>query len=224
MEEREPLQPLSPSQMEALEEALRSYEAAVTVEAAEYLLGRGIGEAEAVTHRLGVVSDEPFPGHGHYRGMLCIPYLDKDGKPLTMRFRCMENHDHREHFHGKYNSLKDDPTRVYNIAAIFAAKDEIHVTEGELDAIILTKIGLPAVAIPGAKAWRGHHRRMLAGFSRVWVWGDPDDAGAEFVARVTKSLRQARGVRLRGGDVTDTYLALGAEALLELVEPQEEAA
>lgn len=221
-DEREPLQPLSPSQMSALEEAVASYEAAITVEAAEYLLGRGIGQAEATAHRLGVVSDDPFPGHGHYEGMLCIPYLDKDGHPLTMRFRCMEDHTHRDFYHGKYNSLTDDPTRVYNVKAIHEAGSEIHVTEGEFDAMILNKIGLPAVAIPGAKAWKGHHRRMLAGFNKVWVWGDPDDAGAEMVQKITRSLRQARGVRLTGGDITENYLAHGAEALLELVETREE--
>lgn len=223
MEEREPLQPLSPSQMETLEQAVASYEAAVTVEAAEYLLARGIGQREAATHRLGVVSD-PFPGHGHFQGMLAIPYLDRLGRPLSIRFRCMEKHDHRENYHGKYNSIKDEPTRVYDVGSIFAAGNTIHVTEGELDAVILHKMGLPAVAIAGAKAWKGHHRRMLAGFNRIWVWGDPDDAGAEFVQRVTKSLRNARGVRLTYGDVTDTYLALGGEALMELVETEEEAA
>lgn len=223
-EEREPLQPLSPSQMEALEEAVSSYEASVTVEAVDYLESRGIGEREAVAHRLGVVGD-PFPGHGKFRGMLCIPYLDKDGRPLSVRFRCMEQHDHREaHFSGKYSSIAGEATRVYNVGAIFKATDTIHVTEGELDAVILNKVGLPAVAIAGANAWKGHHRRMLAGFNRVWVWGDPDDAGAEFVQKVTKSLRQARGVRLSHGDVTDTYLALGEDALLELVETREEAA
>ena len=58
---------------------------------------------------------------------------------------------------------------------------------------------------------------MLAGFSRVWVWGDPDDAGAEFTARVCRALRSAKGVRLRHGDVTDTYLAGGTDALLALI-------
>jgi 5S rRNA maturation endonuclease (ribonuclease M5) len=58
---------------------------------------------------------------------------------------------------------------------------------------------------------------MLAGFSRVWVWGDPDDAGAEFVQKVTRSLRNAKGVRLRDGDVSDTYQAGGADALTALI-------
>lgn len=188
------------------------YEAAVTGPVAQFLRGRGIDKAQALTSRLGVVAD-PLPGHTRYTGRLAIPYLGPSGQPLTIRFRCLEDHDHRAFNHGKYMSLPEDPVRVYNVGAIFRAGDEIHVAEGELDAVILNKVGLPAIAIPGARLWRNHHRRMLAGFSRVWVWGDPDDAGAEFIAKITKSLRSAKGVTLRDGDVTDTYMAGGAEAL-----------
>lgn len=216
MSEQEPLQPLSASQREELEEATASYEAAVTGEAARYLVKRGIDRKTAGTFRLGVVAD-PFPGHSRFVGRLAIPYLDRDGKPLTMRFRCIEDHEHREFGHGKYMSMTDDPSRVYNIRAIHQAGDELHVTEGEFDAMVLSSIGEYAVAIPGAKAWKPHHRRMLAGFSRVWVWGDPDDAGAEFVQKVTRALRSAKGVRLRDGDVTDTYLQGGADALRALI-------
>jgi DNA primase len=158
-----------------------------------------------------------MPGHERFRGFLSIPYLDRDARPLTMRFRCLTEHEHREHGHGKYTSITGDPVRMFNVGAVHRADDEIHVAEGELDAIILTRIGLPAVAIPGALLWRAHHRRMLAGFSRVWVWGDPDDAGAEFTTKVCRSLRTAKGVRLRTGDVTDTYLTGGADALHALI-------
>lgn len=217
------MQPLSVSQREALEEATASYAGAVTAEAARYLLARGINRDTAVTFRLGVVAD-PFPGHDRFRGFLAIPYLDREGKALSLRFRCLGQHNCRDLGHGKYMSLTGEPVRVYNVRAIHESHDEIHVAEGELDALILTMAGLPAVAIPGAAMWRSHHRRMLAGFSRVYVWGDPDDAGADFVQKVTRSLRSARGVRLRDGDVNDTYLAGGAEALHALINRQETAA
>jgi DNA primase len=202
---------------------VRSYREALTAQGARYLIARGVDRATADTHQLGVAVD-PHPGHERFQGMLSIPYLDRDGRPLSVRFRCLEEHDHREHFHGKYNSVKGDPARVFNVGAIHRAEDEIHVTEGEFDAMVLTRVGYHAVAIPGAQAWRGHHRRMLAGFSRVYVWGDPDDAGAEFVQKVTRALRNAKGVRLRDGDVTDTFLAGGAEALHGLINRKESAA
>ncbi|QXE37105.1 toprim domain-containing protein [Streptomyces sp. GMY02] len=149
--------------------------------------------------------------------MLSIPYLDRNGQPLTIRFRCLEEHDHRALGHGKYYTVKDDPPRMYGVDSIHAAGEEIHVTEGELDRIILRKVGFHAVAIPGAALWLGRHRRMLAGFSKIWVWGDPDDSGAELTNRICRALRRAKGIRLRGGDVTETYMRGGAETLYSLM-------
>lgn len=152
--------------------------------------------------------------------MLSIPYLDRNGQPLTVRFRCLEEHNHRDHGHGKYNTLPEDPPRLYGVDSIHAAGDEIHLTEGELDRAVLLKVGWDAVAAPGSEMWFGRHRRMLAGFSRVWVWGDPDDAGAKFAAKVCRSLRSAKALRLRDGDVTETYKAGGAQALYDLLDKE----
>lgn len=198
---------------------MAGYQASMTTGVAQYLYDRGIEESAALTSRLGVV-EEPAPGHERFRGWLAIPYLDRHSLPLTVRFRCLQEHDHREaHYGGKYMSITDDPTRVYNIGAIHRAGDTISVCEGELDSIVLNQLGVDAVAIPGARAFKGRHRRMLAGFSKVYVWGDPDEAGAEFVNKVSRMLRSAKGVRLRGGDVTDVYLASGRnpQAIYDLI-------
>lgn len=214
------MRPLSDSQREILEEAATSYQQAVSVDVARYLQARGIGQAEAATFRLGYVAD-PHPGHEHVRGRLAIPYLGHDGRVLSIRFRCLGQHKCSDLNHGKYMSLRGEPTRMYNVPALHAAGDEIHLTEGELDAIILSKIGLHAVAVAGNHAWAGRHRRMLAGFSRVWTWADPDQAGSELTNTVTRALVTAKPVRLREGDVGETYLKHGAEHLLSLLEPKE---
>ncbi|MFE2104287.1 toprim domain-containing protein [Kitasatospora sp. NPDC059463] len=153
--------------------------------------------------------------------MLAIPYLDRDGQPLTIRFRCLEEHPHRDHGHGKYNTLAGDPPRIYGVDSIHTAGDEIHLAEGEFDRIILRKAGWPAVAAPGAEMFFGRHRRMLAGFSRVWIWGDPDDAGANFTSKVCRALRSAKGLRLHVGDVSETYKAGGFQALHDIYEKEQ---
>ena len=215
MEEQETLRPLPGLQIRELDEALTRYEAALgeDVEAARYLLGRGMSEAVAATHRLGVVRD-PLAEHLRYEGWLAIPYLGHDGLPVQIRFRCMKDHDHGAYYHGKYMTLDGDPARVYGVQSIHAADDEIHVTEGELDRIVLTMLGFHAVAIPGASGFQSHHRRMLAGFSRVYVWGDPDEAGAAFAGKITRMMSQAVSVRLPM-DVNDTYLHLGEQAIFD---------
>lgn len=215
MTERDPLQPTSDSQRETNELAVAGYQDSL-LKAAGYLAGRGLTEETARTFRLGVV-DEPFPGHERFRGMLAIPYLHYTGYPKAVRFRCMQDHEHQ--YHGKYNSIAGEPVRIFNPRAVIEAQHEIHITEGEFDAVILNQIGLHAVAIPGAHTWSWHHAITMYGFSRVWVWADPDEAGSEFVNKVTNSLRSARAVNLKpfGGDVSDIYLKHGADALLDLI-------
>ena len=214
--EREPLRPTSDSHRAELEEATARYQEAVTVEAVRYLTARGIGRPIALSARLGVVAD-PVVGHENFRGRLAIPYVVA-GRPVSMRFRCMAAHDCKTTGCPKYLQAADDPTRMYNVGAITRATNEIEVTEGEFDALILEQLGYPAVAIPGVNNWHRHHRRMLAGFSRIRVWADPDSAGAELVHKVSRALRQARRVTLKEGDVTETYMAHGADAIRALRE------
>jgi DNA primase len=210
-----------------LEEAVAMYEnnlagdeAAVRYLVADRGLPLEVAQRVAVTNRLGVVGTENYaPGHSKYRGMMCIPYLDKDGNPLTVRFRCMQKHDHGDYFHGKYMSLPEDHPRLYNIRAIHEAESILHACEGEFDAMVLNAIGLHAIAIPGASLWGGSFRRMLAGFNRVYLWADGDDAGAELTNKITRSLRTAMPVKLpRNSDVNAIYADGGAEALLALIE------
>lgn len=214
------MRPLSALQREALEEATKTYQEARTSDAGLYLMDRGLDPETVDMFRLGSVVD-PHPGHQHYRGWLAIPYLGVDGHPLSIRFRCIRDHDCRDHGHGKYQFVTGESVRMFNVGAIARADDTIHVTEGEFDAMILEQCGLHAVALPGVNHYRSHHRRLLAGFSRVWVWADPDDAGAELLNRITRSLMQAKGVRLTVGDVTETYLSGGADAIHELIENKE---
>ena len=214
------LEPLSALQMAALEEAVASYEAALTADAVAYLLGprRGLDKGTVLTARLGVV-DDPFPGHTRYAGMIAIPYLDRLGRPVQIRFHCPVEHQHTDFFHGKYNGLAGEPTRMYGVDALFTADNEIHVTEGEFDALVLRMLGLPSVAIPGANNWKARHRENLLGFSRIFVWGDADDAGADFTLKITRQLRQAVGVRLpTKNDITSLYNRDGSEAILRALD------
>jgi DNA primase len=196
--------------METLETAVSRYVAAMTVEAAQYLVDRGLTPETVRTFRVGVVTD-PIPAHMGMTGHIAIPYLLK-GQPLAVRSRNLGD------FGPKYMGVEGEPTRVFNVDAIHEADSDLHVTEGEFDAMVLTQCGLPAVAFPGANNFKGHQARMLAGFNRVYVWGDPDQAGAEFTTRILNRLpRSGRAIQLRVGDVTETYLAGGVRAIYDLL-------
>ena len=208
------LRPLSDSQRQMLMEATNRYELVGPSPVADHLTERGINLATALDFRVGVVED-PFPEHAKFRGSMAIPYLGHDGRVLQMRFRCIQDHDHRELHHGKYMSLKEETPRMYNVRALHTLSPVIAVAEGEMDTILLNQLGIPAVGIAGAQVWFPHHAKMLAGFSKVLVYGDPDEAGAELVGKIVKALFQAEPVRLKAGDVGETFLAEGPEPLLE---------
>lgn len=200
-------------QVATLDEALTNYEAALGQDdaAVQFLLARGLDRVAVSTHRLGVVPEDCLPEHRRFIGFLAIPYLGLDGRPVQIRFRCLRKHEHIGH--GKYMTLEGDPARVYHVDSIVTADFDIHVTEGEIDALVLNMLGYPAVAIPGASGFQSHHRRMLAGFGRVFVWGDPDEAGAQFASKITRMMHQAISVRLDVGDINETYVSQGEAAI-----------
>jgi DNA primase len=117
----------------------------------------------------------------------------------------------------KYMGLPGE-TRPFNIRAIHEARNEISITEGEIDAITLEMCGLPAVGITGASNWKRHHWRMFSGFDRVYVFGDGDAAGREFTRKVTDSILSGVGISLGDGeDVNSVYIRGGRDAVMELI-------
>lgn len=218
------LRPERESHLATIEKAVKAYSSTLWL-ANDYLRARGISESTADGFRLGLVQ-EPEPGHEAYEGMLAIPYLIANQVPVTVRFRCIAEHGKglkcKDLGHGKYRTMPHDPARMFNVKAIHEAlaenAQEIHIAEGEMDAVILEQLDLFAVALPGANQWRPHHSKMLAGFERIYVWGDPDGAGQGFASEVVQSMRQAQRVPLSRGDVNETYLSGGSEAIYEAME------
>lgn len=217
-----PLEPLQRSQLalatSRYADALRGSDSAVG-----WLLSRGLTRETVERFQLGYVAPEAaLPQHGMYRGMIAIPFLsDRDRHPVMLRFRCIEEHDHRANGHGKYNSMSGEANRMFNSPTILEAgpSEVIHVCEGEVDAMTLEQLGHRAVAITGANAFKKHHAIMLEGVPRVPVWGDGDKAGHEFTASVLKFLRgSALGVGVPDGmDVNELYLTGGRDVIDDLI-------
>jgi DNA primase len=175
--------------------------------AEEYLAGRGIPLDLANEYRLGVVA-VPCSGHEQYVGRLVIPYLTRSGI-ATLRFRALDDSQ------PKYLSLPRDTGRLYNTAAFFARGSRIVITEGELDALVVTEFaGVPAVGLQGAQAWKTVYRRCFAGYTEVIVVGDADEAGRKFTDRICAELEHSRPVYLpEGEDCNSLFLTEGPEGL-----------
>lgn len=139
-------------------------------------------------------------------GMVTIPYYVA-GHCVTIRGRKwpLESGDHQ-----KYKTLPGQAARLYHGEACWGT-DEIAIAEGELDALVLTQLGVPAVGVPGANVWQDGWATYLEGKRRVWILFDPDEAGDKGAAKLIDKLGpRARRIRLPS-DVTD-WVAQGHSA------------
>lgn len=184
---------------------------------------RGLTEDTILGYRLGSVHD-PIPEHARYDGWLSIPYpgynlMTGEWECRGMRFRCPEDHDHKAvHGSGKYGSVSGQRTHIFNVPVLSQGYSVVSIVEGEVDSIVLNQCGIPAVGIPGANNWKHFYARLFDGCDRVVLWGDPDKAGREFNSDVMKNLPQAVPAGLSIGDVNETYLQGGEEAIKDIYE------
>lgn len=192
------------------------YHEALDERTLSYLAARGIDQDAATGYRLGLVSD-PDPAHQQYVGRLSIPFITPTGV-VYMRFRCLEDHNCADLEHGKYQGVSGDATHLYNVISLHLAGDTVAVTEGELDALISSEAGMPAVGVPGATNWKPFYYRLFDDYERVIVVGDGDKAGREFVASLARNLPNSiRRPMPEGYDVNSYVLEHGPDAYLAYI-------
>lgn len=211
----------SASQRKLLERAVTRYQGELD-RAKLYLGRRGITRAMAEEARLGVVYSAEV-GHENAVGRLCIPYTNKAGV-MGVKFRCLRDHDCKTEGCPKYTYPLGQESYLYGILDTESDAETIHVTEGELDRLILKSVlNEPTVGVPGVQNWKAHYPFHFRGFERVLVWPDGDKAGADFAHRVRKEISAAEVVPMpQGFDVNKLFLELGAEAIRKLAGADDE--
>lgn len=153
--------------------------------------------------------DTPISGDESYVGHISIPYLTAAGV-VSMRYRKVTGEG------PKYLSVHGDKGRPYNVGSLLKG-DPIFITEGELDAVVLTQIGVAAVGLPGAATWRNVFSRLFR-FRVVYVLQDGDDAGQQFGETVCKDIPGSKGIDMGAGrDVNSIYLDHGVSYLKEWI-------
>lgn len=178
-----------------------------------YLQERGFTAEMAEEQMLGVVED-PYPGHEAYVGRLAIPYITTSGV-VDIRFRCLKDHNCKDHGCPKYLGLPGSPTRMYDARRVMDPGNVIAVCEGELDACVMTHVvGIPAVAVPGVQNWKAHYSLVLSGFDLVLVLGDGDEAGRKFSRSVAPLTDNGVEIPMPNGhDVNSLVLEQGPESV-----------
>ena len=115
----------------------------------------------------------------------------------------------------KYLGLPGATTHLYNVTSTFSHTDKIAVCEGEIDAMTLSQINIPAVGVPGVNNWKKHYNRVLADFENVYVLADGDQPGTDFARRLAKELSSVTIIQMpEGEDVNSCYCKYGEQYLL----------
>lgn len=209
------MQKLSKEQRTFLESATLRYMDHLD-EAEDWLAGRGLRMDHARSNGLGVVRN-PNQLHAAYEGRLAIPYLT-DAGPVTMAFRCI-SHAGPCVGHKKILFPPKSGTYLYGVQSLQDADEWIAVTEGEIDRLTLTQIGIPAVGIAGAEKWEPHWSNVFEDFSKIIVFRDGDQPGKD----MAKSIRYNVNTSVitvdtpDGEDVNSIYMKEGADWLLDWI-------
>lgn len=173
---------------------------------------RGLTEEVIRRFQLGIVpaGDVDYPDHA---GWISVPYLTPTGF-VDLRFRNPDPEGKP-----KYKGLPGATLRMFNPSAILQANETIVAAEGEFDTMILNQVGLHAIGIPGASAWRKSFELAIHGFDNIIICEDGDDGGAGkgLTGTILKGLDWAKAVRFEGTDVNDFYISEGAQALRDKV-------
>lgn len=196
---------LSKEQMNLLEMSTELYSRSL-FRVEDYLESRGLSPEFASGERLGYVED-PLPGQEQFRGRLSIPYVTRAGV-VNLKFRRLE-----EDGSPKYLNLPGFETNLYHVESLFAGSEYICITEGEIDALSLISCNIPAVGVPGVKAWKSYYRRCFEDFPVIFGFCDGDEPGRDFGSFLAREVK-ARPIHLpEGSDVNSMLVERGAEWL-----------
>lgn len=191
----------------------------------DYLRDHGLDKETAAKYKLGFVNPAE-PSDRIYRGMLAIPYVTRAGV-VAIKYRCVEDHEHKDFNHGKYSQPEGQEPWIYNPQAFFDSADTLGIAEGEIDAIVATEsLGVPTIGIPGVEIWKQNRkvwRRTLDDYSTILIFVDGDvqrEDGSQpglDMARSIQSEVRGRGhlVRCDQGEDVASMVAAGKIELLK---------
>lgn len=139
---------------------------------------------------------------------IVIPYFVA-GNAITFRGRALSPDAPT-----KYVTLKGHKAYLYNSDTVWEKKNELAITEGEFDAIMLQQLGIPAVGVPGASSWQDNWDTYVepAMVSRLYVCMDNDDVGKKSASKLAARFNgRAKVIELPilNGDINEWILKGG---------------
>lgn len=140
-----------------------------------YYHSRGLTDATIETYRLGYGL---MPASRVRQPRYAIPFIDRDGKPRTFRFR--RDDSNPEDTGGKYMGLTGTPTYVFGLHQL-PPTDWAILVGGQFDVMALAQMGLPALSGAGEAHFRTEWLLdiLTAGVTTLYLLLDNEPAGAK---------------------------------------------
>ncbi len=169
----------------------------------KYLNDRGITNDIINKYKLGW-------GSFYGKQWITIPIKNIDGNFIFLKLR-----QDPEKGNKKVTFPSGIKAQVYEWDILKSAKDKIVICEGELDMLVLTSRGMPAItSTHGAGTFKQKWVEKIGKFKKIYVCFDNDDAGRNGADRVVKMLG-VTGSEIylttlpkevgKGGDITDYF-------------------
>jgi DNA primase len=169
-----------------------------------YLQGRGISPTRAKAGEIGFIADYqaiqrrlvgqfPLPdlqsaglfnANGNlrlYRHQLILPFV-LDRRVYGLQARNIRWRDQDED--GPKELLVGSPSIPFNTDILTEAIEQVFLSEGVIDCLSFTELGLPAVGIPGANGFKAQWVPLFHEVPEVIVAFDNDDAGRRGTERI----------------------------------------
>lgn len=123
-------------------------------------------------------------GEGTNNFIVRIPYFDRDGVELFERVRSSKS---AKQGMRQPKGVKLQPYGLWKLKDYDKTKPLI-IVEGETDCWALWFHGYQAIGIPGANAVKCLDAKLVEGFTSVYAWREPDDAGESFYRKIVQQL------------------------------------
>lgn len=176
----------------------------------EYLNARGITDA---------LIDEYKLGWGQFYGQrwITIPIKDQSGEYYFFKLRQDPQVGNEKMTYPKTTESQKIESQIYDWQALKSPLEKIVICEGELDRLLLTSKGIPAItSTHGAGTFKNEWLDALKGIKQVYVCFDNDDAGKKGADKVMQMLLSTKRHRVYvitlpkelgdGGDITDYFI------------------
>ncbi len=137
-----------------------------------YLNNRGITDELIETHRIGF-------GNFYKKQWIIIPVPDETGKIITLKLR-KNPYDHEQKPKYLHYPSTGNKTTLYGIENLKNETDLIVICEGELDQIIASAQGIPAISSTGGcSTFKDEWITKLEPISKIYICLDNDKAGTD---------------------------------------------